>query len=123
MTYSASVVTMIPACCHLPLWLLASIAAEHLAGSRPRCPLAHNPHLLPHTRLPPQPIMLGDAALANSFAQRMLARGVYVVGFSYPVVPRGKARIRVQLSAAHTADQLDTAITAFVDTGRELGVI
>lgn len=101
----------------LPLWLLASHAAEHLAGTRPSCPSQPTP------LCPLQPIMLGDAALANSFAQRMLARGVYVVGFSYPVVPRGKARIRVQLSAAHTDDQLATAISAFVDTGRELGVI
>jgi 7-keto-8-aminopelargonate synthetase-like enzyme len=67
--------------------------------------------------------MLGDAALADRFAQRMLARGVYVVGFSYPVVPRGKARVRVQLSAAHTEEQLDRAIAAFVEVGRELGVL
>jgi glycine C-acetyltransferase len=70
-----------------------------------------------------QPIMLGDAALASKFAARMLTRGIYVVGFSYPVVPKGKARIRVQLSAAHTREHLDQAIGAFVAVGRELGVL
>lgn len=69
------------------------------------------------------PIMLGDAALANRMAAAMLERGVYVVGFSYPVVPKGKARIRVQLSAAHDSQQLDTAIAAFTAVGKELGVI
>jgi glycine C-acetyltransferase len=69
------------------------------------------------------PVMLGDAALASRFAEAMLERGVYVVGFSYPVVPQGKARIRTQISAAHTRDQLDQGIEAFVKTGRELGVI
>lgn len=69
------------------------------------------------------PIMLGDAALATNMAAKMLERGIYVVGFSYPVVPKGKARIRVQLSAAHEREHLDKAIAAFVDVGRELGVI
>jgi glycine C-acetyltransferase len=69
------------------------------------------------------PIMLGDAALAGRFAERMLAHGVYVIGFSYPVVPKGQARIRVQLSAAHTSEQLERAIAAFVSVGRELSVI
>ena len=69
------------------------------------------------------PIMLGDAALASKMAARMLERGIYVVGFSYPVVPKGKARIRVQLSAAHEREHLDKAIAAFVDVGRELGVL
>ncbi|HEV2969289.1 MAG TPA: glycine C-acetyltransferase [Pirellulales bacterium] len=59
------------------------------------------------------PIMLGDAALASRMAERMLERGVYVVGFSYPVVPQGKARIRVQVSAAHSRDDLDFAVEAF----------
>ena len=67
--------------------------------------------------------MLGDAGLASTFASRMLERGVFVVGFSYPVVPKGKARIRVQLSAAHTRQHLDQAIGAFVFVGRELGVL
>jgi glycine C-acetyltransferase len=69
------------------------------------------------------PVMLGDARLATEFAQRLLARGVYVIGFSFPVVPHGKARIRTQMSAAHTQAQLDLAITAFTDVGRELGVV
>lgn len=69
------------------------------------------------------PIMLGDAALATDMAARMLERGIYVVGFSYPVVPKGKARIRVQISAAHEREHLDAAIEAFVGVGRELGVI
>lgn len=67
--------------------------------------------------------MLGDAKLANAMAQRMLQEGVYVVGFSYPVVPKGQARIRVQLSAAHTPEQVDTAVDAFVRVGKELGVV
>jgi glycine C-acetyltransferase len=69
------------------------------------------------------PIMLGDAKLANLMALKMLERGVYVVGFSYPVVPKGEARIRVQLSAAHTPAHLTKAIAAFKDVGKELGVI
>ena len=69
------------------------------------------------------PVMLGDAALAQRFAAEMLARGVYVVGFSFPVVPRGQARIRTQMSAAHSPDDVAAAIAAFAATGRELGVI
>jgi len=69
------------------------------------------------------PVMIGDAALAGRVATRMLDEGVYVVGFSYPVVPRGQARIRTQMSAAHTRAQLDRAIEAFVKVGREFGLI
>jgi glycine C-acetyltransferase len=69
------------------------------------------------------PVMLGDAKLASAFADKMLAEGVYVVGFSFPVVPEGKARIRTQMSAAHTKEQLDTAMAAFATVGRSLGVI
>jgi len=69
------------------------------------------------------PVMLGDAALASRFADSMLKRGVYVVGFSYPVVPQGKARIRTQMSTAHTREQLDKAIAAFAETGHELGIL
>lgn len=69
------------------------------------------------------PVMLYDAPLAQRFAARMLERGIYVVGFFYPVVAQGQARIRVQLSAAHTSAQIDRAVQAFVETGRELGVI
>jgi glycine C-acetyltransferase len=69
---------------------------------------------------PISPLMLGDAALAARFAERMLERGVYVIGFSYPVVPMGKARIRTQVSAAHTRDDLEFAIEAFTATRQEL---
>jgi glycine C-acetyltransferase len=69
------------------------------------------------------PVMIGDAALASRLAERMLDEGVYVVGFSFPVVPRGQARIRTQVSAAHTRAHLDLAVGAFDRVGRELGVI
>ena len=69
------------------------------------------------------PIMLGEARLAATMADAMLARGIYVIGFSYPVVPKGQARIRVQLSAAHTSEHIDQAVAAFTEVGRELGVI
>jgi glycine C-acetyltransferase len=71
---------------------------------------------------PITPIMLGDAVLAGRMAEKMLERGVYVIGFSYPVVPQGKARIRVQVSAAHTREDLDFAIEAFAAVKSELGV-
>ena len=69
------------------------------------------------------PIMLYDAALSQNFADRLLAEGIYVIGFFYPVVPQGQARIRVQLSAAHTQAHLDKAIAAFTKVGNELGVL
>jgi len=69
------------------------------------------------------PIMLYDAALSQNFADRLLAEGIYVIGFFYPVVPQGQARIRVQLSAAHTQAHLDKAIAAFIKVGNELGVL
>ena len=69
------------------------------------------------------PVMLGDASLAASMADRLLTEGVYVVGFSYPVVPEGQARIRVQMSAAHTRGELERGLAAFAKVGRELGVI
>jgi glycine C-acetyltransferase len=69
------------------------------------------------------PIMLGDARLAGQFADALLAEGIYVIGFSYPVVPQGQARIRVQLSAAHSTEQIDRALTAFTKVGKQLGVI
>ncbi|MEY2970663.1 MAG: hypothetical protein RLZZ599_1036 [Bacteroidota bacterium] len=69
------------------------------------------------------PIMLYDAALSQEFADRLLEEGIYVIGFFYPVVPNGQARIRVQLSAAHTQAHLDKAIAAFTKVGKELGVI
>ncbi len=69
------------------------------------------------------PVMIGDARLAGDFAARMLERGVYVTGFSFPVVPRGQARIRTQMSAGHDDADLTAAIAAFIETGRELKVI
>lgn len=69
------------------------------------------------------PVMIGDARLASEMADRMLKEGIYVVGFSFPVVPRGKARIRTQMSAAHTREQLDRAIDAFTRIGKDLGII
>ncbi|NAW88245.1 MULTISPECIES: glycine C-acetyltransferase [Photobacterium] len=69
------------------------------------------------------PIMLGDAKVAAEFAERALKEGIYVVGFSYPVVPKGQARIRTQMSAAHSAEQLDNTIDAFIRIGKEMGII
>jgi glycine C-acetyltransferase len=69
------------------------------------------------------PVMLGDARLAAQFADAMLKRGVYVIGFSYPVVPKGAARIRTQISAAHSDTDIDAALSAFAEVGREMGVV
>jgi glycine C-acetyltransferase len=69
------------------------------------------------------PVMLGDAKLASEMADKMLLRGVYVVGFSFPVVPKGQARIRTQMSAAHSLEQVDFAVDVFIEVALELGVI
>ena len=69
------------------------------------------------------PVLLGDARLAGEMAEKLLHRGIYVVGFSFPVVPEGQARIRTQMSAAHERPQLEKALAAFAEVGRELGVI
>jgi glycine C-acetyltransferase len=69
------------------------------------------------------PVMLGDAKVAGEMAQRLLAEGLYVVAFSYPVVPQGKARIRTQMSAAHSDADIDMAVDAFTRVGREMGVV
>ena len=69
------------------------------------------------------PVMIGDAALATKLADALLQRGIYVIGFSFPVVPKGQARIRTQMSAAHTKEQIDRAIKAFGEAGKELGII
>ncbi|WP_027377429.1 glycine C-acetyltransferase [Kaistella palustris] len=69
------------------------------------------------------PVMLYDAPLAQKMAEKLMDEGIYVIGFFFPVVPKGKARIRVQLSAQHTKEQLDKAIAAFTKVGKELGVI
>ena len=76
-------------------------------------------NMLPGTH-PIAPVMLGDAALAGQFAEAMLEHGVYVIGFSYPVVPQGKARIRTQISAAHTREDLEFALDAFAAVKRQL---
>jgi len=67
-------------------------------------------------------VMLGDAALATHFADAMLAQGVYVVGFSFPVVPQGRARIRTQISAAHSREDLEFAVAAFARVKKDLGL-
>ena len=69
------------------------------------------------------PVMLGDASVASSMADALLKEGVYVIGFSYPVVPKGRARIRTQMSAAHTPEQIDRAVDAFKRVGRSLGIV
>jgi glycine C-acetyltransferase len=71
---------------------------------------------------PITPIMLGDAVVAAKMAEKMLEKGVYVIGFSFPVVPQGKARIRTQVSAAHTREDLEFAVNAFAEVKREMGV-
>ncbi|XP_073234685.1 2-amino-3-ketobutyrate coenzyme A ligase, mitochondrial-like [Porites lutea] len=72
---------------------------------------------------PITPVMLGDARLAVEFADEMLERGIYVIGFTFPVVPQGKARIRVQISAAHSTEEIERCVEAFVDVGKKKGVI
>jgi glycine C-acetyltransferase len=67
--------------------------------------------------------MLGDAGLATRTADALLEKGIYVIGFSYPVVPKGKARIRTQMSAVHTEDQLRQAVAAFAEVGRAVGAL
>ena len=69
------------------------------------------------------PVMLGDAQLASTRADKLLEKGIYVIGFSFPVVPKGQARIRTQMSASHTPEQINQAVQAFIEVGRELGVI
>jgi glycine C-acetyltransferase len=69
------------------------------------------------------PVMLGDAAIATKMADELLKRGIYAIGFSYPVVPQGQARIRIQVSAAHTDEQIDRAIAAFTKVGKQLAII
>ena len=69
------------------------------------------------------PVMLGDAKVAAEMASKLLSKGVYVIGFSFPVVPKGQARIRTQMSAAHSLSDIDKGVDAFIDVGREMGVI
>jgi glycine C-acetyltransferase len=72
---------------------------------------------------PISPVMLGDAALSQQFSEKLLDYGVFAIGFFYPVVPHGTARIRTQISAAHTREQLDEGIDAFIKAGKDLGFI
>ncbi len=92
-------------------------------GERFRAGMAAAGFTLVPGRHPIIPVMLGDARLAATMAERLLDEGVYVIGFSYPVVPKGKARIRTQMSAAHTPEQIDRAVEAFARVGRSLGVL
>jgi glycine C-acetyltransferase len=79
--------------------------------------------VLGNDKHPIAPILLRDARVSTEFADLMLKKGIYVVGFSFPVVPRGQARIRVQLSAAHSKEQINLAVDAFIEIGKQLGVI
>jgi len=92
--------------------------ARHFRGSMQKLGFS----LLPGEH-PIIPIMLGEAPLAVALAEKMLDEGVYVVAFSFPVVPKGKARIRTQMNAAHSTEQLDRVVAAFAKAGRELGII
>jgi glycine C-acetyltransferase len=76
-----------------------------------------------HDNCPISPVMLGDAKLASDVADDLLERGIYVIGFSFPVVPKGLARIRVQLSAAHTTEQIKKTIAAFIEVGKARKII
>ena len=67
--------------------------------------------------------MLGDAKLSSEFADEMLKQGIYVIGFSYPVVPKGKARIRIQISAVHSHEDIDRCVNAFINIGKKKGVV
>ena len=78
---------------------------------------------LPEGEHPIIPVMLGDAVIAQKMSERLLKEGIYVIGFFYPVVPKGQARIRTQISAAHSDAQIDKAIAAFIKVGKGLGVI
>jgi glycine C-acetyltransferase len=69
------------------------------------------------------PVMFGDAAIATKMAEKLLEHGIYVIAFSYPVVPQGQARIRLQVSAAHTDEQIEQALNAFAVVGKELGIV
>ena len=95
----------------------------HANASRMRAGLEGAGFTIKPGNHPILPVMLGDAALAGKMADRLLEHGIYVVGFSFPVVPHGQARIRIQMSAAHTDEQIDRAVAAFAAVGRELGVV
>ena len=79
--------------------------------------------ILGHQDCPIAPVFLGEAKLATEFANEMMKEGIYVIGFSYPVVPLGKARIRVQISAIHTPEQIERAVKGFIAIGKEKEII
>jgi glycine C-acetyltransferase len=87
-----------------------------------RAAMADAGFTIPPGTHPISPIMLGDAIVAAKMAEKMLEKGVYVIGFSFPVVPQGKARIRTQLSAAHTRADLEFAVNAFKEVKRDMGL-
>ena len=125
--FSNSIAPVVAATTLAVLDLLESSAAprEQLAANASwfRAQLAAAGFRLQPGEHPIIPVMIGDAALAVRMADRLLELGVYAIGFSYPVVPMGKARIRTQMCASHTRPMLETAAKAFVQAGRELGVI
>ena len=85
-----------------------------------RAQMQANGFAVPEGDHPIVPVMLGDAVLAQQMSQRLLELGIYAIGFFYPVVPKGKARIRVQISAGHSRDNLDRAVAAFTQARQEL---
>ena len=124
--------TLAPSIAAASLEVLRLLASEEGArlrgrvrenGLRFRCAMTALGFQLVPGEHPIIPVMLGDAALATRLADALLREGVYVIGFSYPVVPKGKARIRTQMSAAHTPEQIDRAVAAFAKVGKALGVI
>jgi glycine C-acetyltransferase len=92
-------------------------------GERFRGAMAEAGFELVPGRHPIIPVMLGDAQRAGAMAEALLGLGIYVIGFSYPVVPKGKARIRTQMSAAHSSADIDHAVAAFIEAGKQLGII
>jgi glycine C-acetyltransferase len=127
--FSNSLAPCIAAASLMVIQLLGSVEGAALRarvrenGERFRRGMSEQGFDLVPGRHPIIPVMLGDAALATRVADALLAEGVYVIGFSYPVVPKGKARIRTQMSAAHTADEIDQAVAAFARAGRACGAI
>jgi len=124
--------TLAPAIVSASLRVLELLASDegrdlrnrvHANGQRFRSAMAALGFELVPGEHPIIPVMFGDARLAADMAEALLAEGVYVIGFSYPVVPKGRARIRTQMSAGHTSDQIDQAVAAFEKVGRRLGVI
>ena len=95
----------------------------HANAAHFRAAMSHSGFDLPPGEHPIIPIMLGDAKLAAELARGLQEQGVYVVAFSFPVVPRGKARIRTQMNAAHSTEQLDLVIAAFRRVAGELGIL